>query len=237
MSRAEQAAAAPDLHAAIAEALGRPPADPALFALALRHASVLEGRSGADNERLEFLGDRVLGVIVAEHLFTAHPELGEAEFAPRLNSIVNRSACAEAARRFGAARALELSPAEEAAGGREKPGILADAAEAVVAAVYLDGGLEAARRFVLLHWGEAIRAAAHAGKDAKTALQEWAAAARQGAPVYTVLAREGPDHAPSFTVAVQLEGGALSAQARGASKREAERLAAAALLARLQPAP
>lgn len=225
------------LEQAITAALGRPPQQSGLFRLALRHASALEGRGGENNERLEFLGDRVLGLVVAEHLFRAFPELGEADFAPRLNSIVNRAACAEAARDCGAPQALELSPAEAAGGGREKAGILADAAEALVAAVYLDGGLEAARRFVLQHWRAAIDGAQDVGKDPKTALQEWAAAQKHGAPRYEVIAREGPDHAPDYVVRASLDGARPCAEGAGGSKREAERRAAAALLALLRGGP
>lgn len=221
------------LENAIVAALGRAPKEQALFTLALRHASALEGRRGQNNERLEFLGDRVLGLVVAEHLHRSFPDLAEADCAPRLNSIVNRDACAEAARDFGAPEALELSAAEAAGGGREKTGILADAAEAVVAAVYLDGGLDAARRFVLRHWRNAIASAADVGKDPKTALQEWAAAHKRAAPQYDVIAREGPDHAPAYKIRARLGAAGPDAEGAGGSKREAERRAAAALLALL----
>ena len=233
MKPAASACLGATLECAIEAALGRRPQDDALFRLAVRHASALEGRAGANNERLEFLGDRVLGLVVAEHLYCTFPNLGEADFAPRLNSIVNRAACAEAARDCGAPQALELSVAEAAGGGREKAGILADAAEALVAAVYLDGGFEAARRFVLHHWRAAIAGAGEVGKDPKTALQEWAAAHKHAAPRYDVVSRDGPDHAPAYTIRASLEERGPHAEGAGGSKREAERRAAAALLARL----
>ncbi|MGE3866956.1 MAG: ribonuclease III family protein, partial [Hyphomonadaceae bacterium] len=138
-------------------------------------------------------------------------------------------ACARAARRAGLGEALQLSRAEEASGGREKETILADACEAVIAALYLDGGLKAARQFVETFWAEELAQAAAPPQDATTRLQEWAAATRRGAPRYAVLAREGPDHAPRFLVEAQVEGMAPQ-RGQGGSKREAERAAAAALL-------
>lgn len=221
------------LHDALAEALGRPFHHAALLEMALTHASFLEGRVGADNERLEFLGDRVLGLIAAEHLLQRYPDMPESALAPRLNSIVNRQACAKAAIRAGIGPALRLSKAEINAGGREKETILADAAEAVLAALYLEGGLVPVREFVLTHWADALREAEHLQQDAKTALQEWAAAHRHGAPLYTEMQRSGPDHAPRFIIRVETAGSA--AEAEGASKREAERLAAAALLRIIRP--
>lgn len=218
----------PPLSTALDAALGRSFTNEALITQALTHASFLEGQSGTDNERLEFLGDRVLGLIAAEYLLRQFPHMRESELAPRLNSIVNRGACAKAAVHAGIGPALLVSRAEAKAGGREKETILADAAEAVLAALYLEGGIEPAKAFVLTHWHEAIAAAEHLPKDAKTALQEWAAAAKRPAPLYTVQERSGPDHAPRFVV--QVEVGSESAQAAGASKREAERLAADALL-------
>ena len=153
-----------------------------LLAEALTHASAAEGRRGAiTNERLEFLGDRVLGLVVAEQLSAADPDCAEADLALRLNALVNRSACARAARAVELGAALTLSRAEEASGGRDKDTILADACEALIAALYLEGGLAAARAFVVRAWGAMIAEGASAGRDPKTALQEWAAARRGGA--------------------------------------------------------
>lgn len=221
------------LFAALEAALGRPFANDALITQALTHASFLEGRPGMDNERLEFLGDRVLGLIAAEQLLKQFPQMSESQLAPRLNSIVNRQACAEAAVLAGIGPALLISRAEANAGGRQKGAILADAAEAVLAAIYLEGGLEPAKAFVLRHWHGAIAGAEHLPQDAKTALQEWAAAAKHPAPLYSVKARSGPDHAPRFVV--QVEVASTVAEAEGPSKREAERLAADALLKVLRP--
>lgn len=201
-----------------------------LLAEALTHSSAAEGRQGAiDNERLEFLGDRVLGLVVAERLLAAAPAVAEADLALRLNALVNRQACARAARAVGLGAALTLSRSEEQSGGRDKDTILADACEALIAALYLEGGLDAARSFVVHAWGHALDAVETAARDAKTALQEWAAARRVDPPVYTVASRTGPDHAPVFVVRVDVQG-VGGAEGTGGSKRDAERAAAAALL-------
>ena len=201
-----------------------------LLSEALTHASAAEGRRGAvTNERLEFLGDRVLGLVIAEHLHAADPACAEADLALRLNALVNRTACARAARAVDLGAALVLSKSEAASGGREKDAILADACEALIAALYLDGGLAAARAFIQRAWGEALAAGARAERDPKTALQEWAAARTLDAPVYAVDDRSGPDHAPVFVVEVRVAG-AGAAKGEGGSKRDAERAAAASLL-------
>lgn len=184
-----------------------------------------------NNERLEFLGDRVLGLVCAERLWADYAGVGEDGLAPRLNAVVNRAACARAARRVGLGPALRLSPAEARSGGRDKEAILADACEAVIAALYIDGGLEAARRFVLDAFAEEFAGAARAPRDPKTALQEWAAAAFAAQPVYTLIRRTGPDHAPIFLVEARVAH-LPPEQGEGASKREAERAAAKALLRR-----
>ena len=202
----------------------------ALLEEALIHASAAEGRRDVvTNERLEFLGDRVLGLVVAEHLLEADATCREADLALRLNALVNRMACARAARAVDLGAALTLSKAEDLSGGRDKDTILADACEALIAALYLDGGLTAARAFVTRAWGEALAAGGRAVRDPKTALQEWAAARRLEGPVYTVEGRDGPDHAPRFVVDVRVAG-AGDARGEGGSKRDAERAAAAALL-------
>lgn len=204
-----------------------------LLAEALTHSSAAEGRRGAiDNERLEFLGDRVLGLVVAERLLSDAPAIAEADLALRLNALVNRSACARAARAVGLGAALTLSRAEDQSGGRDKETILADACEALIAALYLDGGLDAARAFVRRAWGEALEGAEAAVRDPKTALQEWAAARRKTPPAYAVLARSGPDHAPVFVVRVEI-GSVGAAEGEGGSKRDAERAAAAALMEKI----
>lgn len=223
---------------ALADRLGWRFADPALIAEALTHASAFDGRPSGlraprDYERLEFLGDRVLGLVVAQHLFQTFPSLGEAGMALQLNALVNRGACARAARRAGLNGDVILSKAEAQAGGAEKDTILADVCEAVIAALYLEGGYEAARAFILRYWAPEWAVAAEAGQDPKTALQEVAAALGRGAPRYRVLARTGPDHAPHFQIEASLDDGAR-AQGVGGSKRDAERAAARTLLEQLR---
>lgn len=230
-ARPALSAKAAKAHQAVEAELGRKFRRPALLQEALTHSSAGEGRSARiNNERQEFLGDRVLGLVVAERLYRDFPNEGESGLAPRLNALVNRSACARAARRANLGAALIVSRSEEAGGGRDKETILADACEAVIAALYLDGGLKAAREFIEKYWADEFESVAEVPQDAKTALQEWAAASKRGSPRYTVTERSGPDHAPRFTVEASVQGYPPS-QGEGGSKREAERAAAAALLA------
>jgi ribonuclease III len=202
----------------------------ALIEEALTHASALTRRGDppASYERLEFMGDRVLGVITAERLFRQFPQSGEDELALRFNALVNRGACARAARRAGLGEAVRMSDSERSSGGADKEAILADCCEAVIAALYLDGGLGAARDFVERFWADEFDDAAALRKDAKTVLQEWAAA-RKKSLAYRLTDRSGPDHAPRFVVEAELAG-AAPARGEGGSKREAEQAAAAALL-------
>jgi ribonuclease-3 len=217
---------------AVEAELGRKFRRPALLQEALTHSSAGEGNKAAriNNERQEFLGDRVLGLVVAERLYKDFAQEGESGLAPRLNALVNRSACARAARRANLGASLIVSRSEEAGGGRDKETILADACEAVIAALYLDGGLKAAREFIEKYWADEFDAVAEVPQDAKTVLQEWAAATKRGSPRYVVLERSGPDHAPRFKVEASVNG-EPPAQGEGGSKREAERAAAFALLA------
>lgn len=203
--------------------------DPALLREALTHGSVIDGRKNRRSyERLEFLGDRVLGLIVAEHLYMAHTDEDEGELAPRLNALVNRRACARAARRAGLGEAAYLSPSEAAQGGRNKEAILADLCEAVIAALYLDGGYGAAHAFVSRFWAEEFAQADANPRDAKTVLQEWTAAKRRGL-AYSLIEQSGPEHAPVFVIEAQVEG-FPAARGEGGSKRDAQRAAAAAFL-------
>jgi len=214
-------------------------ADPDLLDRALTHPSLGDGaRSVRHYERLEFLGDRVLGLLAAERLLEMDPDAREGDMSPRLSALVNGKTCARVARRIGLGAALKLSPGETRSGGRDKDTILGDACEALIAALYLDGGLETARRFFLTQWtdefdGIAIRQS----KDAKTLLQEWAQGQGLGLPAYQVTGRTGPDHAPSFTVEVTIEGhGGIAASGR--SRQDAEKAAALAMLTRLEtPTP
>lgn len=206
--------------------------DSALIERALTHASVRGGKAErADNERLEFIGDRVLGLAIAEILNQQYPAASEGELARRYNRLVRGEACAKVARAIGLGAHLILSESEADSGGREKTTILADAAEAVLGAVFLDGGFDKARTVVRKLWQDQSERAPEVAVDAKSALQEWAQGQGLALPKYTVVARKGPDHAPRFTAEVMIAGRA-PAQGEGASKRIAEQAAAKALLAR-----
>ncbi len=204
--------------------------DRKLIQEALTHASALDGAKGPRRsyDRLEFLGDRVLGLIVAERLLCLHADAPEGEIAPRFNALVNRHACASAARAAGLGDVVILSPSEEASGGRGKEAILADICESVIAALYLDGGVDAARAFVDRFWGDAFADAETGRRDPKTALQEWAAAQRRSLS-YVLVDQGGPEHAPRFVIEAQVDGFA-PARGEGGSKREAQRAAATAFL-------
>lgn len=199
---------------------------------AVTHASFGHGRKGSTNyERLEFLGDRVLGLMTAEALFKLFSKADEGALAPRLNSLVRKETCADVAREIELGEALKLAAAEERGGGRDKTSILGDACEALIAALYLDGGIDAAQGFYDAHWGPRIEALRNKPKDAKSALQEWAAKAGHGQPVYRLSERSGPDHRPVFTVTVDVPP-LDPAEGEGGSKQAAERAAATELLKR-----
>ncbi len=183
---------------------------------------------------MEFLGDRVLGLLTAEALLQRDPDAREGDLALRLNALVNGETCAAVARAMDLGAALRLSGGETRTGGRDKPSILADACEAVMAALYLDGGLEAAREVFRSFWAEALVDLDSAkGKDPKTALQEWAQGQGKPLPTYRILGREGPDHAPIFTIEAAVFG-LEPASAAGPSRQAAEKAAARALLEREQ---
>ncbi len=216
--------------AGLEEALGYRFRDPELLARAVTHRSHLaEASSGASNERLEFLGDAVLQLAVTDHLFANHPDLPEGEMAKIRASVVAEPALAGFAADFGIGAVVALGRGEEMTGGREKPSILADALEAVLGAVYLDGGYEAAREAVLRHWGPLIeeRAGAPGARDYKTRLQE--VLARDGlAPRYHV-EETGPDHAKEFAATVSAAGRVLG-EGAGTSKKRAQQAAARAAM-------
>jgi len=201
-----------------------------LLVEALTHPSMA---TGSHNQRLEFLGDRVLGLVIAEALLDADRDAAEGALAPRLNALVRKETCAEVATALDLGPALRLGRSEMLTGGRRKQALLGDAMEAVIAAVYLDAGFEAARAFVLRAWGDRIAAVEATVRDAKTTLQEWAQARGLAPPIYADLDREGPDHAPVFSVEARLEDG-RSAEGRAASKRAAQQVAAEVLLLRLE---
>lgn len=199
--------------------------DLGLIARALTHPSA----EGANYQRFEFLGDRVLGLVIADWLLRDFPHADEGELAIRFNALVRKEACAEVAERIGLGDAIIMGAGEEKAGGRRKSAILADACEAVIAALYIDGGLPAAARFIEAEWSYLIEKSSIIPQDAKTALQEWAQARGDGVPTYTLIGRSGPDHAPEFTVEVST-GRAKPLKAKGNSKRQAEQTAARAML-------
>ncbi|QHQ37079.1 ribonuclease III [Algicella marina] len=205
--------------------------NPDLLLEALTHAS-LSGAPQRDNQRLEFLGDRVLGLVIAEVLLQQAPEANEGELAPRFNALVRKETCADVAVQIDLGSALMMGRSEQASGGRRKTALLGDAMEALIAAVYEDKGFEAARAFVLDLWGDRVAAVDENSQDAKTALQEWAQARGMTPPAYIEMSREGPDHAPVFEISVELENGA-NAIGRAGSKRAAQQSAAAALLTAL----
>ena len=207
---------------------------PALLKEALTHASV-SSATQPNNERLEFLGDRVLALVMAEALLAADTRAAEGVLAPRFNALVRKETCADVAREIELGKVLRLGRSEMLSGGRRKEALLADALEAVIAAVYLDAGFGAARDLVLRLWGERVASVEPDARDPKTALQEWAQARGQTPPHYEILRRDGPDHAPQFEISVTLDSGE-SAIAVAGSKRQAEQAAARALLTRLEGA-
>lgn len=211
------------------ERLGHRFARPGLVRTALTHAST----GDASYERLEFLGDRVLGLIVADLLMAHFPDEAEGALARRHAALVRRETLAAVGRQLGLAAHLRLARGEAEGGGRDNPAILADVCEALIAALYLDGGLEAARRFVEPLWRPLLESADRPPQDAKTALQEWAQARSRPLPAYEVVERSGPDHDPLFTVRVSVEDEAPET-ATGRSKRLAEQAAAERLLERLR---
>jgi ribonuclease-3 len=222
-----------DDRGAIETALGHCFGEPDLLEQALTHPSV----PGAPHyERLEFLGDRVLGLLVADVLLLTHPDWPEGDLALRYNELVRRDSLAEVMLRTGLAGHIRLSRGEKSSGGHAKPAILADVCEALIGALYLDGGLEAARNFIEDHWADLFASPATQEKDAKTRLQELVQGRGVSHPVYEDVGREGLDHAPIFTVAAVLEDG-TRAEGTGSSKREAEQAAAAALIDLLEDRP
>ena len=203
-----------------------------LLKKALTHASVRQAPGKRrDNERLEFLGDRVLGLAIAELLWEVYPTADEGELARHYNRLVRGRTCAAIARELDLGPLLVLSEAEADSGGRGKETILADACEAVLGAIFLEGGYEAARQVVRTHWGSRVGATAADATDAKSRLQEWAQGQGLDLPAYVEVDRQGPDHAPRFTSEVRIRG-RKPARGEGASKRAAEQVAASAMLAR-----
>jgi ribonuclease-3 len=208
----------------LAEKLGHSFADPSLLARALTHPSATE----PSYERMEFLGDRVLGLALADVLFHRFPGESEGGLARRLSKLASRDSLAEVARAIGLVAHVRISD-----GAKANDSILADCCEAVLAALYLDGGMQAARRFIETAWEDLIAADAMPPREAKTALQEWAQSRGIARPGYGIVSQSGPPHAPEFTVEVFLAGEPPE-RGMGRTKREAERAAAEAMLERLE---
>lgn len=212
--------------------LGHDFADPALLKLALTHASARVGlKPNEDNERLEFLGDRVLGLAIAELLVDRFPEASEGELARWFNHLVRSETCAEVAQEWDLGRHILMSGGEAGSGGRYKKNILANGCEAVLGAIFADGGYAPSVAVVRKFWEPYLGELEEAAPDAKSVLQEWAQGRRLPLPCYLEIAREGPDHAPRFTAEVQIEG-VPPERGQGANKRAAEQAAALALLLR-----
>lgn len=212
--------------------LGHRFAAPELLLRAVTHSS-LSSPTRPDNQRLEFLGDRVLGLVMAEALLGADKGASEGQLAPRFNALVRKETCAEVARGLGLGEVMKLGRSEMLSGGRRREALLGDAMEAVIAAVHMDGGFEAARALVLRLWADRIASVESDARDPKTALQEWAQARGMPPPSYTEEGRSGPDHQPVFTVRVTLANDE-GETARAGTKRVAEQQAAKALLARME---
>jgi ribonuclease-3 len=218
--------------AALEDRIGHRFARAELLTQALLHASAAK-RGDRGNERLEFLGDRVLGLIIAEALLARFPSEREGSIARRHANLVSQPVLARVAEAIGLGDFLTFAKGERDAGSASNPAILADATEAIIAAIYLDGGLEPARGFVLAQWEPLIVEGSTPPSDPKTALQEWALGRGLALPAYRVVKSEGPAHSPRFEVTVAIEG-VPPAAGEGRSKRAAEKVAATALLAVVQ---
>jgi ribonuclease-3 len=221
----------PDASETLEQRLGHRFSDRTLYETALTHSSAADGDAAADNERLEFLGDRVLALIMVEELYRRLGAAREGELARRLNALVRKETCAEVARSLGVVEAMRAGRSVRRRALAESANVLGDTCEALIGAIYLDGGLEAARAMVLDQWRPFLDRPAAARKDPKTALQEWALARALPVPSYRETGREGPDHSPAFAVRVDVEGFA-PAGGTGRTKRQAEQAAAAAFMER-----
>jgi len=213
--------------------LGHEFSHPQLLIEATTHSS-LSSPTRKDNQRLEFLGDRVLALVIAQALLEKDKQASEGLLAPRFNALVRKEACAAIATEIDLGAALKLGRSEMLSGGRKKTAILGDGMEAVIAAVYLDAGFKAAEKLILRLWNDRINSAEEDARDAKTILQEWAQAHKMPPPEYVEIGRSGPDHAPVFQIEARLSNGAL-ASANATSKRQAQQIAAKKLLQQVDP--
>ena len=220
----------PELAAWLRETFGREPKDPALYARALTHGS----QGGPSYERLEFLGDRVLGLSIAAWLYGKFEGEPEGKLSARLNALVSGETCAAVGREIGVPAHLILGKQARDDGAQDSDNVVGDAVEALIGALFCETDFRTASDFVKRAWGDKLDLLAEAPKHPKSGLQEWAAANRCKAPVYTLVSRHGPHHAPRFTVRVDVSGRAGgSAEAEGSSKQEAETEAATTLLRQL----
>jgi ribonuclease-3 len=219
----------PDVGAFVREKLGHEPRDLHLFELALTHTSV----EGDNYERLEFLGDRELGVVIARALYERYPNEPEGNLSKRYNGLVDRETCAENGREIGIPALVRLGKQAREDGASQSENVVGDVVEALVGALFLDGGMDVAERFILNLWGPDLVTQRRAPQHPKSALQELAAARAVRAPIYEVVSRTGAHHAPKFTIRVSVPT-LGEATAEGASKQEAETAAAAALLKQLK---
>lgn len=210
------------------EKAGYRTSDLALFERALTHSS----RGDENYERLEFLGDRVLGLAIAEWLYELFPDEPEGKLSKRLNVLVSRPTCADVGRDLGLASQMRLGKQARDDGAFDSDNVLGDMVESLIGALWLDGGLEAARGFIRRAWNDRMRSDAAAPQHPKSALQEWAAANDRRPPAYELVGRTGPQHAPRFAVKVSIKG-VGEAEAEGPSKQDAETEAAKALLGKL----
>ena len=220
--------------AAIEARIGHKFADPSLLATAFTHVSALKksARSRADSyQRLEFLGDHVLGLIVSDMLYRAFPKADEGELSKRLADLVRKETCADVAKSLGLLEGIKLGAVGAGAGARLRTSVIGDICEAVIGAIFLDGGYAAAAKFVERNWTERMRRPRPALRDPKTVLQEWAQGKGLPTPVYREVERTGPHHDPQFRIAVDLPGLA-AAEGVGGNKRAAEKAAASAMIAR-----
>jgi len=217
----------------LANRIGHSFNDPGLLRMALTHASALAPSESVTGsyQRLEFLGDRVLGLVIATMLHEHFPNADEGELARRFNHMVKRETCAEIAQQLQVGDAMRIGQGEAQTGGRKKTALLADMCEAIIAAIYLDGGYKAAEAFVMRLWEPRMLSWSGPLRDAKTTLQEWAQSKGLPTPTYEVVDRAGPDHAPEFVVGVNVSG-LKAGTGRGGSKRNAEQAAAEAVLRR-----
>ncbi len=218
-----------DVAAFVRDKLGHEPHDIGLFQMALTHSSL----DGPSYERLEFLGDRVLGMVIARALYERYPQEPEGHLSKRYNALVDRATCADNGREIGLPPLIRLGRQAREDRASESDNVVGDVVEALIGALYLDGGLDVAERFILKLWGAELSNQHKAPQHPKSALQELAAAKGVKAPLYEIVSRTGAHHAPKFTVRVSVRT-LGEASAEGTSKQEAETAAAAALLAQVR---